>query len=1062
MKNDRREFLKSGFAISAGMAGLSGVASGNENLNDEVRREMARRISFLTPPNGAAPDLVFRPSPCVTPFKTPLFVPRVAEPLIDLTRDPYFESWKHDLPSNRDDSELIKALRCGNSSGEAVFVKDSTEEAIFTQAWAEPGKHHTPFSEGRRLDIPHLVNLGLVGAETAGLMGKNNQRYLILFYLLFRHKAKQLMTAGIDLGGFPLVDAHQRFFDFKPLKFYGLWEVEFPWIFQDEDFAKCDTCVPPLGMDPDAVRNQKEPWPHQRPTSWKRGSWSWGYGQLVHLKADKTDEHPVDYPCTFRPTNIDQPGVDPNRLEALNYRFEASSPGPTFHARYGEPIIVRRYNALPEMLNDDDIQKMLATGGKPELSGVRTNIKFALPSTTSHLHNGHTASESDGHPNDWINPGEYWDHHYGNFPSGYDDEERLSTLWYHDHRMDSTAANVYAGLDGFYFLFDEKPNESPSKTDNAPSPPPTLTNGDINDEKCSKGWQLPCGKYDVPLIFHDLLFGDEKSHFVSFHKGETPATRPDDDEAFPQLVFDGFNTDGILGDRFTVNRVIQPVMKVEPRKYRFRLLNGGPSRFYEFVLYRGKEYDNAINFGKKVEDDYQRGTYLTEEMQEEKDVVPFVIITGDGNFQPNPVIARSLYFGVAQRVDVIVDFSDCDEGDELYLVNVLNQDNGRGPDNRVHQRKCYGQTIGKSSDKASDGEEWFFKQLGVVKFQVGKKTSDDESKIRLNYRDTPKVDLTEVKRERVWDFDFDGGLWTVNGLTYDPNRIDAGIEQDTAEIWTFRNLGATWSHPIHSHFTEFLMLEINGVPILQNRISEGNQPDPTGAGVRLVQNPDDGVEDRIPSFENKTGKELKELCERYLKRVQSIKVLAKDLKKVKSLKKEVNQATKSVEAFKELCENQHMDPDELTKAREKCTSACARLWPYLSFNSVNEFLEWQEQSSGRLDLRRHAGYGNPETLGGRFSGGPRRDVALLLPDWEVKVFMRWKDFLGKHVMHCHNVVHEDHAMMIRWDIMPPGHGFDTPKTAKQIYGKSESIKHIEMAPRKANHAKDDSDQPDGR
>ena len=70
---------------------------------------------------------------------------------------------------------------------------------------------------------------------------------------------------------------------------------------------------------------------------------------------------------------------------------------------------------------------------------------------------------------------------------------------------------------------------------------------------------------------------------------------------------------------------------------------------------------------------------------------------------------------------------------------------------------------------------------------------------------------------------------------------------------------------------------------------------------------------------------------------------------------------------------------------------------------------------------------------GRFMGGPRRDVVLLLPDWEVTVFMRWKDFLGKHVMHCHNVVHEDHAMMIRWDIVPPGHGFDTPKRAKHVY-----------------------------
>jgi FtsP/CotA-like multicopper oxidase with cupredoxin domain len=51
-----------------------------------------------------------------------------------------------------------------------------------------------------------------------------------------------------------------------------------------------------------------------------------------------------------------------------------------------------------------------------------------------------------------------------------------------------------------------------------------------------------------------------------------------------QLVFDLFNLDGILGDKFLVNGVIQPFLNVEPRRYRFRMLDTGPSRFYEFFL----------------------------------------------------------------------------------------------------------------------------------------------------------------------------------------------------------------------------------------------------------------------------------------------------------------------------------------------------------------------------------------------------------------------------------------------------------------------------------------------
>ena len=51
-----------------------------------------------------------------------------------------------------------------------------------------------------------------------------------------------------------------------------------------------------------------------------------------------------------------------------------------------------------------------------------------------------------------------------------------------------------------------------------------------------------------------------------------------------QQVFDLFNLDGILGDKFLVNGTIQPFFEVKPRRYRFRLLDTGPSRFFEFFL----------------------------------------------------------------------------------------------------------------------------------------------------------------------------------------------------------------------------------------------------------------------------------------------------------------------------------------------------------------------------------------------------------------------------------------------------------------------------------------------
>jgi FtsP/CotA-like multicopper oxidase with cupredoxin domain len=44
-------------------------------------------------------------------------------------------------------------------------------------------------------------------------------------------------------------------------------------------------------------------------------------------------------------------------------------------------------------------------------------------------------------------------------------------------------------------------------------------------------------------------------------------------------------------------------------------------------------------------------------------------------------------------------------------------------------------------------------------------------------------------------------------------------------------------------------------------------------------------------------------------------------------------------------------------------------------------------------------------------------VYNLGPGESVELYMQFRDFTGKHVMHCHNLPHEDHAMMIRWDIV---------------------------------------------
>jgi len=483
-----------------------------------------------------------------------------------------------------------------------------------------------------------------------------------------------------------------------------------------------------------------------------------------------------------------------------SWGFDGITPGPTYHARYGEPVLVRMINNLPPV--------------------GQAKVGFAMPKTSTHLHNFHTAAESDGYPMDFISPGEFWDHHYASFPSGNDPREKLTTLWYHDHMMDFTAANVYAGLAGFYLMFDEQ--DSGDETD--PNP---------------QAWRLPSGKYDVPLLLHDVLFDQDG----------TPA-------------FNKLNTDGLLGDKYTVNRIIQPYFPVERRKYRFRILNGGPSRFYQVFLSSGANRDKLHTF---------------------------VVVTGDGNFLPRPVCAESIYLSVAQRVDVIIDFSQFKPGDQVYLQNRLEQLNGRGPSGRI-------------LEPGAD----------IMRFDVIERKDDDKSRIPDQFRDMPAVNLPEVKQRRVFAFDYRAGLWTVNGRPADPEmmRVDAEIEENSAEIWTIRNEGKNWSHPIHSHFTEFLLMEVNG-------------------------------------------------------------------KKVKGTDIQTTQA-------------------DDTRRRE--------------------FLTMQPTDKGAA-IHDFTCQGQPVRV---FMGGNRRDVTTLLPNDEILIFMRWKDFHGRYVMHCHNVVHEDHAMMIRWDVVPKG------------------------------------------
>jgi FtsP/CotA-like multicopper oxidase with cupredoxin domain len=443
------------------------------------------------------------------------------------------------------------------------------------------------------------------------------------------------------------------------------------------------------------------------------------------------------------------------------WTFDGTFPGSTIFATYGVPILVRRYNNLPQ-----------------------NAIGFGSPYITTHLHNFHSAAESDGNPagGRFFGPGTYWDYHYAMFPAGLDPNERMNQLWYHDHMVGFTAANVYKGLLGCFYIRDDQDT------------------GNEND-KSSTAWRLPSGKYDVALKVIDMVF-DQNG----------------------QLLFDNFNTDGILGDKFVVNGIIQPYFQVEARKYRFRLLNAGPSRFHDF--------------------------YIGTDPVNPNEGINFVVLSNDGNFLPAPRTVNHLPAGPADRYDIIVDFSQFPVGTSLYLQNRQLQTDPRGPDLPLT-------TLNPGTS--------------LMRFDIVPPTGPDNSQIPSTLRPLPSIAMSEVVAQRTFEFDYDGGLWTINGKVFDMNTPFVTVTQGTAEIWTIRGSGNLWSHPVHIHFEEFQILSLNGQPL----------------------------------------------------------------------------------------------------------------------------------SPGDIDYQ------------------ARKDVMRLMPNDEIVVFLRFRDFLGSYVMHCHNIFHEDHAMMWRWDIVPP-------------------------------------------
>lgn len=414
---------------------------------------------------------------------------------------------------------------------------------------------------------------------------------------------------------------------------------------------------------------------------------------------------------------------------ATVWGYNGSYPGPTFVVNSGEPISVTWSNDLVD-----------GTGAPlPHLFPIDVSIPTAPSSTgvpvVTHLHGGHTESASDGLPGQWYTPGvqEVGPDFVSN-TTYYGNDQEASTIWYHDHAMGYTRQNVYAGLAGFYLIRD--PYEA--------------------------ALNLPSGAYEVGLAIQDRLFTEDGQLYY-------PTDPLDEGHPAPSVHPEMF------GDTILVNGKAWPVLEVEPRLYRFRMLNGSDSRFYHMTLSSGQPF-------------YQIGT--------------------DQGLLDRTLRLKEVLLGPGERQDILLDFSD----PKLWGKTIILNNDGATPFPN-----------GDPIDPLTTGR--------IMAFRVNQPLQDAAaSKVKIPVqlrKENPIEALPEsTKTRQLLLFESEdeyGRILPLVGTVAEGGMMfhDAVTENpmlNATETWEFYNTTPD-AHPIHLHLVKFEVLSRQAFTAVQDPVT---------------------------------------------------------------------------------------------------------------------------------------------------------------------------------------------------------------------------------------------------
>ena len=527
------------------------------------------------------------------------------------------------------------------------------------------------------------------------------------------------------------------------------------------------------------------------------------------------------------------------------WTFDGTFPPKLLNGRYGEAILMRQYNALP--------------------IDVAANRGFGVHTLTTHEHNGHNPAESDGYTNAFFFPGQFYDYRWPMQLAGYDtintlaeepraafpcapgetlfihdDEgspikscdadgriqlrgdwrETMSTHWFHDHMLDFTAQNVYKGsavMFNYYSALD-RGNEA--------------WDDDVN-LRFPSGSALPWGNrdYDVNLLIADKAWDEDG-----------------------QLWFNIFNLDGFIGDRLLTNWLYKPYFEVRARRYRFRILNGSVSRYFAFALVRqvsgsSGQFDGPPGSGVS----YDRVGFhmIANDGNIMEHAIPFdgsIDLDGDGNASEHKGLLPTQ--GIAERYDIVVDFASqgIQAGDKLYFVNVLEHEDGQKAGDSVSLADILDGSY-EDQGVGRDGPNFDPAVGRFLEFRVVSYSGTDLSMDPNDFepggtkmiplaidRNDPQLDDARHRTFRFRDDSDDETPWVIRtdggeGVGMDPRRLSAapqlatgptsggfdgtGANGDdalgTMEIWLLEG-NDNWSHPVHVHFEEGVILTRDGDP----------------------------------------------------------------------------------------------------------------------------------------------------------------------------------------------------------------------------------------------------------